>query len=144
MRSVCLDEARARVGEPHVATPAFEQGSAGLALEDGHLLGDGRRCHEQRLGSRRERSSRRDLSQNPESGDVKHEVQLTRQVSRRQLFLTFKRTMIRSENNATRRNGRSKEASEMSDSLSKGSVFYGRAAAIMSAVVVLAIAAHLI
>jgi hypothetical protein len=56
----------------------------------------------------------------------------------------FEGTMIRSENNATRRNGRSKEASEMFDSLSDGTVFYGRAAAIMGAVVVLAIAAHLI
>ena len=56
----------------------------------------------------------------------------------------FDRTMIRGENNATRRNGRSKEASEMFDSLSEGTVFYGRAAVIMGAVVVLAIAAHLI
>ena len=56
----------------------------------------------------------------------------------------FDRTMIRGENNATRRNGRSKEASEMFDSLSEGTVFYGRAAAIMGAVVILAIAAHLV
>jgi len=60
------------------------------------------------------------------------------------LFFTFNGTMIRSENNATRRNGRSKEASEMFDSFSEGTVFYGRAAAIMSAVVILAIAAHLV
>ena len=39
-----LDERERRVGEPDAAAGALEQAHAGLALEHGELLGDGRRA----------------------------------------------------------------------------------------------------
>ena len=52
--------------------------------------------------------------------------------------------MIRSESGATAQDGRLKEAFEMFDSMSEGTVFYGRAAAMVAAMLAIAILVHLI
>ena len=60
------------------------------------------------------------------------------------MFFRVERGMIRSESGATARDGRLKEAFEMFDSFSEGTVFYGRAAAMAAAMLAIAILVHLI
>ena len=68
-----LDERLARLGEHDAARPALEQPRAGLALERGDLLRDGRRRVGEDVGGAGERAAARDLAQHTQSADVEHE-----------------------------------------------------------------------
>ena len=67
-----LDERQRRVGEPHAAAGALEQPHAGLALEHGELLGDGRGRELERVGDGGDRAALVELAQQAESAEVEH------------------------------------------------------------------------
>ena len=67
-----LDERLARLGEHDAARPALEQARAGLALERGDLLRDGRGRVGEGVGGARQRAAARDLAQHTQSANVQH------------------------------------------------------------------------
>ena len=72
------DELRPRGREAAGAAGALEQLHAGLALERGELLGDGRRRVAERVGGGGDRAAAGELAQDAEAADVEHaEAQLT-------------------------------------------------------------------
>jgi hypothetical protein len=72
------DERPARVGQRQPPAVALQQDDAGLALQRGQLLGDGRRGERQRLGGGGDGLALGELAQDAEAADVeRHEAQLT-------------------------------------------------------------------
>ena len=67
-----LGQSPAGVGEPHPAPDPLEQRYAGLALQQGELVGDSGRAHVQRLGHRRDGPAAAQLDQQAEPSDVQH------------------------------------------------------------------------
>src|SRR4051794_14194292 len=67
------DEQLAGLGQPHPAGGALDEPCAGLGLERGDLAGDGGLREGEDVGRGGERAVRRDLAQDPETADVKHD-----------------------------------------------------------------------
>ena len=67
-----LDQRAARVGQPDAARAALDEHHAGLALQGGDLLGDGRLRVVQRVGGGGERATCGDLAQHAHAANVKH------------------------------------------------------------------------
>ena len=61
-----------RVREAHAAAGSLEQPHAGLALEDGELLGDGRRRELEGVGHRGDRAALPQLAQQAEAPELEH------------------------------------------------------------------------
>ena len=66
------DQRPARVGEPHAARTALQEGGAGLLLERRDLLADGRLREVERVRGGRERASFRHFLQDPQAAHVEH------------------------------------------------------------------------
>ena len=66
----------AGVGEPHAARAALDEDGAGLALERGDLLRDGRLRERERFGGGGERALEGDLAQDAHAADVEHQCSL--------------------------------------------------------------------
>ncbi len=72
-----LHEDPPRLGEYDTSRPAFDEGHAGLALQRGDLLGDGRRRIGQRLGRAGQRTATGDLTEHLQAAHVQHEARVS-------------------------------------------------------------------